>query len=678
MKLRNPHVWIGVFSAVAVLCVALVDVGRPSPGPLATVHHRESDLEGSWGCAECHGGWTSTMSASCMDCHGDVEEHIETGRGLHGTLDPDRAKRCATCHSEHHGNDFAIVNLQSFVKAGIAEPEEFDHELIGWRMEGAHLELGCTECHEHADARVLPRDARRYMGLESDCATCHDDPHEGRMTVGCASCHGQSDFESLHSLGHEEHLPLIGGHAESSCRDCHARDDTHSLERLGSRNRPESRDCVSCHESPHADPFVEGVARLLKQSAGASCAACHEAPHTSFRDEDLELTKWQHGMSGFKLNLPHDEVGCEECHAPELPTFEERYPGRLADDCAACHEDPHGGQFDEGPFAGAGCIACHERVHFDPHAFTPQKHMRASMPLDGAHLGLECSECHQVEREGEPRVFRGTPTSCNDCHTDAHRGFFQSDVSCQVCHPTSSFSDYHESEFDHGRWTGFAVLGAHAQSDCASCHPSSHAPDEHGRTFGFVAEHFGAYEGCVTCHEDPHLGQFDLPGMPREVDERQDCARCHVPTSFRVIADDFDHQAWTRFALDGAHATAACTSCHEPLRTADEHGRTWGRAAGRTCADCHTDPHRGQFEKRGSTACIRCHTSAEAFTALRFDHDRDARFALDEAHEDIACAECHKPSEEDGFVRYRPLPMKCSDCHGVQESALRKRIGGKQ
>jgi hypothetical protein len=691
MRWRNPHLWIAVASALLVTSVALVDVGRTSPGALSSVHLREPDLGGRSGCKQCHGGWTTSMTSACLECHAVIDEQIEAGAGLHGLLGEELASRCARCHSDHHGEGFKLVNLQSFRQAGVDDPDDFPHGLIGWTMNGAHLELGCAECHTNADELVLPKGEHRFLGLDQNCAECHDDPHEGRMVPACAQCHGQESFEVMHSEGHEQFLPLIGGHGEAACRECHAEDTDHSLEILGAGLRDvEPRACLDCHESPHEEGFIANLAGSLGTSPDASCDECHAAEHTSFDEEQIELSAFQHAFTGFALDAPHDETTCAECHAPELASFVARYPGREPESCSACHDDPHGGQFAEGAFAGLECTACHSGQHFEPHAFGLSEHDRTSMPLTGTHADTDCAECHRVPTEGEPRQFRNTPGRCADCHADAHRGFFadlEADRTlddrgtCAECHITTTFAELPEEGFDHHRWTDFELLGAHAQESCESCHPRAHTPDDTGRSFGVVAEHFGDYSGCVTCHVDPHHGAFDEPELPARVQGRSGCARCHVETSFRSLREGsggFDHGRWTGFDLSGAHGKQACSTCHEPLARPDELARTWGRAAGDSCADCHADPHAGQFVVEGETDCARCHTEAgSAFSELVFNHTFDSRFPLGESHEQLACSECH-PSvlhDEGSIVRYRPLGRDCVDCHGDHQGPLRRRDG---
>lgn len=694
MSPRRPKLWIAVASLGLVLMVAITEFERTAPGPLSRVHESDPALAGMNDCSACHGGWFESMADACLACHEPVAEHLDTDRGLHGMLLPDEdATRCALCHSEHHGDDFAVLNRASFAQAGVPDPAKFDHELVGFAMQGAHLELKCSECHEHAEAELPPEGALRWMGLEQDCASCHDDPHEGAMALDCTACHGQEAFDVFEPRDHGLHLPLVGGHEALDCTQCHAADGAHSLDALGARGgvpAGDGRSCTACHDAPHHPGFVKGTAWLAEASADMICAHCHRADHTSFREPGLSVDPEQHAQSGFRLSTPHAELDCDACHAggPES-SFEERYPGRTAEACAACHEDPHAGQFALPLADAAECLDCHAREHFTPHLFDDQAHTQFAMPLTGSHAALDCEACHDLAADDATRVFRGTEERCEQCHDDAHRGFFAAldpalvaqltaapEGECASCHETTRFDDVDQARFDHGALAGFPIRDAHAQTDCETCHPRAAHPDELGRRFGRVEEHFGVFDGCVTCHDDPHAGAFDLPSLPAFVDGRADCARCHVESSFRVLPRGFDHALWTGYPLEGGHAALDCAACHAPLPAPSPEGRSWDTAAGTDCADCHSDPHAGQFLQDGFTDCAACHRNTRAFTDLRFDHDRDARFPLGDAHREVACAECHEsvPWGPLEIVRYKPLDTQCVDCHGLDEALLLRRL----
>jgi len=516
---------------------------------------------------------------------------------------------------------------------------------------------------------------------------------------------------------------------------------------------------------------------------GASCAQCHPTTRAGWgvvtEDFRLEL----HAASEFSLERPHDKAGCADCHAgygTEV-AYADRYPGRKASDCAACHADPHGGQFRDLRGAPQACVECHGGASFAAHAFDVARHARTAFALDGSHLKVKCEQCHT--REGErPRRFRGTSTRCSDCHADVHGDAFYASVpdgsrDCQSCHGTSSFEAEHD--FDsavHALRAAFALDGAHRRAECERCHVRAPVEDELGRRFGRVASIFGVPpDECSTCHVDAHAGAFDSPSLPASVGERTTCARCHDTERFRPVATPFNHGAWTGLPLEGAHARAVCAACHaEPpplakgrgaqlasartlgdvraplgdvraplagsqaracsachrdvhagmfaasgrpervdgreecarchgvesfrdvVRTEFDHaawtgfelegrhaaaaceachvpgprdalGRAFGRASGASCSDCHLDPHVGQFSSR---SCQECHASSQAWSAPRFDHARDSRFALDANHEKLACAACHRPwplANGRTAIRYKPLGTTCVECHGFEK-----------
>jgi hypothetical protein len=549
-------------------------------------------------------------------------------------------------------------------------------------MAGVHLQLECTPCHRSADAEVLPEGAHRYLGLQRDCASCHQDPHQGRMQLDCTTCHGQDSFQRRDVAGHERFLLLEGPHAQAACRECHAESSPHALERMRPDSARQGRACADCHESPHAESFLRCNAEAVRKPAKAVCGTCHGPELLEFRDARAMLTADQHVHSGFPLAAPHTLVSCSQCH-PDDADYAARHPGRSATDCRACHADPHGGQFESGPFAGS-CMACHAQTGFVPHEFDREHHARTSFPLDGKHVAAECRQCHPDPIQREPRRFAGTRNRCEQCHEDAHAGAFAHQAqelakhprgTCATCHGTGAFAELDHAAFDHARMTAFAVTGAHAQIDCTDCHPRAETRDTMGRRFGRIERHGERFGGCATCHQDPHEGQFDADSLPAVVDDRRGCERCHDSSSFRAVRKGFDHGTFTGFPLTGGHAPVPCGRCHAPLPAPSATGRTSARAAGKECSVCHQDPHQGQFERFGRTDCARCHRSTTSFGTLSFRHNLDSRFQLGDAHARVPCAECHREESIQGKVttRYRPLPIECVACHGATGAPPRRR-----
>ena len=264
-----------------------------------------------------------------------------------------------------------------------------------------------------------------------------------------AECHNQESFSAFDDYQHVTSFPLEGHHGDSRCLSCHARDDGHAVELLAAPTaapRPQQRTCVDCHGAPHAHNFLSSIAAELALASGESCAKCHPLAHPDFASASLEFGAGRHAHTGFALIAPHSGLNCEACHRPGA-SFAERYPGRGADDCQACHDDPHQGQFANSMLAAPGCLACHERQQFAPHNFDRGRHGLTNLPLAGAHATLDCERCHTQPSAGAARIFVGTPQRCEQCHSDAHRGFFA---------PFGS------------------ELGAQPSGTCAACHDQKH------------------------------------------------------------------------------------------------------------------------------------------------------------------------------------------------------------
>lgn len=224
-----------------------------------------------------------------------------------------------------------------------------------------------------------------------------------------------------------------------------------------------------------------------------------------------------------------------------------------------------------------------------------------------------CLDCHKGvaadARSGQGYHGRLQPQQCRACHTE-HKG------------REARIVQLDERAFDH-RQTDFALRGAHARPGvaCRSCH----APG---------AKHRDAPARCADCHakDDAHRGRLGPA-----------CADCHVEEAWRQVR--FDH-AQTRFPLRARHAPVKCDACHANARY---------RETPTDCNACHAgdDRHRGRFGPK----CETCHTD-EGWPSLVFDHDRDTRYPLRDAHRRAACVGCHT-----GQLYRDKLQTDCVACH---------------
>ena len=203
---------------------------------------------------------------------------------------------------------------------------------------------------------------------------------------------------------------------------------------------------------------------------------------------------------------------------------------------------------------------------------------------------------------------------------------------CTLCHVAGSWNEIHaDFEFDHLAETGHALDGAHASAECLRCH------NDRGPVQTF------AQRGCSGCHEDVHRGQLGPT-----------CESCHGEDSWRVFDFIAEHNT-TRLPLIGAHAAAACWSCH-PGAQVGEFTRL-----DPDCSSCHQDAlaqttNPDHLASGWTTGCDRCHMATQ-WAGAGFNH---ATFALTGAHAVAACSECHVGNQFAG------TPTDCSSCHQAE------------
>ena len=282
-------------------------------------------------------------------------------------------------------------------------------------------------------------------------------------------------------------------------------------------------------------------------------------------------------------------------------------------------------------------------------------------PLSKAHSSLsgttQCNSCHQFGAS--------TPTfKCLDCHKEialalsAKHGYhFQlrmqnptgkDCVRCHLEHNGENFNIIHwetpPSKFDH-RLAGYALEGKHGAVTCEKCHTPAHmVPTEKPliKNHDLAKSYLGLSPDCATCHDDPHKGQLG-----------SQCAQCHNVQDWKA-AKNFDH-AKTRYPLTGLHIKVACEKCHKP--DAPGGAPRYHDMKFATCANCHVDPHKGEFKK----SCESCHATSGWKTLLSgfaFDHSK-TKFPQLGKHAQVACTSCHVNGD---FKK--PVPFaNCSDCH---------------
>ena len=527
---------------------------------------------------------------------------------------------CETCHV-----------TDSWTK--MKNPVDFDHVQTGFLLEEGHRNVSCVTCHVGGD----------FITVQSDCQTCHDDVHRAENGADCQRCHTPRTWMPTQSFDMHQmtRFPLLGMHATVDCQTCHVNQQKNEFVGLAT-------DCYACHAKDYENARTPDhvVAQFNRD-----CEQCHSVSTPGWSPSTFD-----HNQTGFWLTGAHGATDCASCHSNGV------FAGTPTD-CYTCHKLDYD-RVKEPDHALAGfdteCATCHTDAAWTPSTFD---HNQTGFALTGAHRTTDCAGCHVNG------VFVGTPTDCYTCHkTDFEtvkspdHVAAQFDQNCLVCHTDGAWTP---SAFDHDQ-TGFMLVGAHSNTDCASCHVngvfvgtptdcfSCHQRDyENTQNPNHVLAQFSAQ--CLDCHTqnawspalfDHNLTRFSLTGAHSNVD----CASCHANGVFANIPMDcFScHQTDYNRARDPNHASARfpqeCEQCHNTNRWepanfnhrqyfpiySGEHRGEWD-----TCADCHTQP--SDFKV---FSCLNCHEHRKS------KMDSEHRGRRNYVYESQACYNCHPDGEE--------------------------------
>lgn len=315
------------------------------------------------------------------------------------------------------------------------------------------------------------------------------------------------------------------------------------------------------------------------------------------------------------------EADCEKCHQ----SFNKSGLSQL---CLDCHDEIRFDRNNKKGFHGLNplsstksCNTCHtDHLGRDADIISMQvdifDHQHTNFPLQGKHVALECSSCHDLDQK-----YREVDSQCVSCHKDDdfHNGALGQE--CESCHQPQSWQK--RETFDHST-TNFPLEGLHAEAACNSCHA--------GQVYEFEQT------TCITCHKatDVHAGK-----------NGEQCDTCHSVEGWDQRI--FDHST-TDFKLFDKHAEIPCRACHT--------NGIVQKQTPQSCHGCHADDdvHLGRNGKQ----CDDCHKTV-AWNKQWFDHFAKSNFPLDGQHSKLACTQCHSGALTD------ELPRDCATCHAADD-----------
>jgi nitrate/TMAO reductase-like tetraheme cytochrome c subunit len=233
------------------------------------------------------------------------------------------------------------------------------------------------------------------------------------------------------------------------------------------------------------------------------------------------------------------------------------------------------------------CTQCHSTSGWEPATFD---HNQTQFPLTGAHLNLQCIDCHA-------NGYTGTPTDCFSCHDNDYNSVtdpnhVQNNFShdCTLCHSTNAWEP---ATFDHNQ-TQFPLSGAHLNLQCIDCHANGYT---------------GTPTDCYSCHSNDYNSTTNpnhvAAGFPTQ------CETCHNTSNWTQTTWNHDAQYFPIYSGRHQGEWTVCADCHVDPNNYSVF----------ECIFCHehNDPNELQSQHQGvsgyqyvSTACYNCHPNGEA------------------------------------------------------------------
>lgn len=506
----------GKISGILLLLVVSVNsiMAQLSPGDLSAPH---AHLEGLSNCTQCHILGNKVSNEKCLTCHKEIQDRINASKGYHSSVEV-KGKQCLVCHSEHNGKNFKLVRL---------DISKFDHKLTGYELSVPHAKKECKDCHTSkfiTDPKLKAKKST-YLGVGTECLSCHADYHLKTLAPACLDCHNPDSFKPASKFNHSNaKFKLIGKHINVDCLKCH------KVEMIDGKKFQEFRgiqfnECTNCHKDPHNNKF------------GQNCSQCHN-------EESFQVVKgidkFDHNKTSFKLEGKHIGINCKACHKTKFTD-----PLKFSK-CKDCHVDYHKNQFVKNGVA-PDCSQCHDVKGFTLFSYTIEQHNLSAFPLQGAHVAIPCFECHKKQEKWN---FREIGKNCKDCHKDIHQNLIQAkyypESDCKSCHNETRWGDV---AFDHSK-TEFKLDGTHKKQSCRACHFKQDS-------YGIAQQKFsGMSKNCTECHTDRHFKQFEKNGVTN-------CLECHSSENWKD--SKFNHNT-AAFKLDGKHINVPCAKCHKPTQ----------------------------------------------------------------------------------------------------------------
>ena len=499
----------------------------------------------------------------------------------------------------------------------------------------SHAHVSCIECHY--EPGTLETVAGKFQALSqlAKYATRTEGTKpwaevsdQSCMRSGCHSVpmlEGSIDFDGI-KFDHGPHLLEARRGKRLRCVTCHSQivqDEHFKVSRSV---------CVSCHFMP-----VEGEVR----PETSDCLVCHESPR-----EVLEVA----GAPFVHADYLARGVDCRECHDPVIEG-----EGRVRRErCTSCHgELEFIERYEETAFLHeehvtehkVECFECHDEIH------------HGLMPLERASPAEQegCGRCHVNSHDATRLMLGGTGGHGVE---DRPSRMFEARVGCHACHTGRAGTGRNRAGQQGMPHHGASAVASAGAVDCIHCH----GPGIQGMLEAWQAS---VEKPLATLR--PRLEELESRRAELDTGGQRLLDGAHANVSL-VTIDGSRGAHNVSYAIDLLQAAADQVTSLEEVLGADEPADApeFPFLSGVGCSQCHLGvEYAADLDVEGVRFSHEVHLSAAAL-------DCDACHSVEEhgepsfARQD--CATCHHAESEDPDSEFDP--WDCSSCHAHQENFL--------
>jgi hypothetical protein len=220
------------------------------PTTFSVARHAETQFaltgrHASVACEKCHKPLTAGVKKLPLEVKDGTPSNVP--RQYHFA-----SRTCNACHTDPHQTKLACETCHTPEQWKEVRP--FEHPSTKFKIEGAHLDVKCIQCHKPSEpggggvAKVAPE----FSKTPTQCLGCHTakDAHAGQFKSGpeedCSYCHVTVHWNGDNFNHDKTQFVLNQNHRNVDCVKCHKNE----VEAGGKKVRVYrgiSADCVKCH-----------------------------------------------------------------------------------------------------------------------------------------------------------------------------------------------------------------------------------------------------------------------------------------------------------------------------------------------------------------------------------------------------------------------------------------------